>query len=131
MTPRERNTKFYTTALKQMSCVLPNIQKGIDFDPPVPIKSENAGNKNHIKNYSFLFTGNIIDTKPTGVTMNNDRMTLDEDNLTYNLWTFGNIRILIRCKIHGLIPDSNSSLVSCTDIPPTHNFFSTFRIIYI
>jgi len=28
---------------------------------------------------------------------------LENENLTYNLWKFGDIRILVRCKIHGFI----------------------------
>jgi hypothetical protein len=35
-------------------------------------------------------------------------LNLKTDNLTYNLWTFGNTKILIRCKIHGVIKDPSS-----------------------
>jgi hypothetical protein len=30
-------------------------------------------------------------------------LNLEEDNLTYNVWQFGPIKVLIRCKIHGYI----------------------------
>ena len=30
------------------------------------------------------------------------------ENLTYNLWTFGSLQILIRCKIHGVTKDPTS-----------------------
>ena len=36
---------------------------------------------------------------------------LDEDNVTYNVWQFGYLKVLIRCKIHGMLPDPKSELV--------------------
>jgi hypothetical protein len=34
-----------------------------------------------------------------------------EDNVTYNMWQFGYLKILIRCKVHGMLPDPKSTLV--------------------
>lgn len=31
------------------------------------------------------------------------------NNLTYNLWTFGGLSVLIRCRIHGVVDDPSSS----------------------
>ncbi|EFA84097.1 hypothetical protein PPL_03170 [Heterostelium album PN500] len=35
---------------------------------------------------------------------------LTSTNLTYNVWRFGEMKLLIRCKIHGLVPDPSSKL---------------------
>ena len=32
------------------------------------------------------------------------------DNLTYNLWSFGSMKLMIRCKIHSMIPDPNPTV---------------------
>ncbi len=34
-----------------------------------------------------------------------------DDNVTYNVWSFGNMRMLIRCKIHGFIRDASITSV--------------------
>jgi hypothetical protein len=34
---------------------------------------------------------------------------LKDDNQTYNLWRFGDLKVLIRCKIHGLIPSHSAT----------------------
>ena len=33
---------------------------------------------------------------------------LNDDNLTYTSWSFGDLNLLIRCKIHGHVPDPSS-----------------------
>jgi len=83
-TARERNQVYYN-AVFQGLCLNPTGDTRVDFEQTRASKNLEAGD-------------------PLNLNLN-----LKEDNLTYNLWNFGNMKILIRCKIHGVVRDPASN----------------------
>ncbi|KAL6061230.1 C3H1-type domain-containing protein [Balamuthia mandrillaris] len=81
MTLREKNTLFYKLALER-SCLSTSPTAAIQFA-----------------------TETALDQGASHATYS----SLIEDNLTYNLWNFGPLRVLIRCKIHGHIKEEGGS----------------------
>lgn len=91
LTQREKANNFYNVAFRTLALHHPSRTKPIVFDK----------NKYSIKPKSETSLEKEKELQ------SND---LEEDNLTYNLWEYGGLHILIRCKIHGFIPDKTSSL---------------------
>ncbi len=44
-----------------------------------------------------------LETNKTNNSDNHTQIQLTEDNLTYNMWRFDDLNVLIRCKIHGVV----------------------------
>jgi hypothetical protein len=79
-TAREKNTIFYSLAIKHLGFNAPTVECAKTFTAAVHSDTPARGE------VPFPCPG--------------------PDNLIYNLWQFGSWRILLRCCLHGMIPDS-------------------------
>lgn len=102
LTSRERNQLYYDTAFEGL-CLNSDDGFRIDFEQG---KTASAAEE----------------SAPPPV-------NVKTDNLIYNLWTFGNTKILIRCKIHGVVRDPSSKynqvwalLTTLSDLDPINDF---------
>ena len=95
LTIKEKNNIYYKNAFQGAGLQFSS-SKSIVFPPPVnksptpenPSKDqENNNNNNNNQNQFSTYETN--------------------ENMTYNLWRFGKMRLLVRCRIHGVIPDSS------------------------
>lgn len=103
---REKHTMFYNVAFKTLCLQPPHIQKPVVFD-----KSTNI---------NVASTNSSLDAKPEILSQDkeatkcskSDSVHLEEDNLTYNIWQFGDMKILVRSKMQAMIPDNKSPQVT-------------------
>eukprot|EP01133_Synstelium_polycarpum_P007997 gene7997-9392_t len=85
MTNKERNEKFFNLAIESMA-----LTRGDQSNyPPIHFTVDD-------------------ETDNTGKPRNRG-VAPEGTNLTYNTWTLGTMIVLVRCKIHGLIPDPTST----------------------
>ncbi|CAG8488242.1 15600_t:CDS:10 [Cetraspora pellucida] len=94
LTPRQRNQLFYDVAFESLA-----LKQGIDI--------KNVLHPSEESSYDGPMNEGIIDT-------NNSEKSSDihSGNSLYNLWSFGDINMLIRCKAHGFIqePDTDKKI---------------------
>lgn len=81
LTAREKNETFYKTALETVLLQRSLTKQVVEFDSR--------------KRAAFLDNSDLDSKFPD----------LSQDNVTYHLWKFGSLTLLIRCKIHGFISD--------------------------
>jgi hypothetical protein len=85
-TPREKNTIFYTLAIKHLGL--------------------NASKVECSKSFTSTATTTTAATNTSqDPSLKSEEVTVGPDNLTYNLWQLGPFHILVRCHLHGMIPD--------------------------
>lgn len=96
MTVREKNNYFYDIAFKTLGLQMPKVQRCIDFTQKASSEGE---------------TREKLPVTELNVQPDDGQDLSEDDNYTYNIWQFGEMKILIRCKIHGMVPDNKSPQV--------------------
>lgn len=119
LTTRQKNSMFYKWALTSAGMNLDSRSPVVDFDAinlqnmhAATVSSKASADSSdaettepqQIEQPKTNAETNMIPqtVQPAELPLNYPRV---HDNLTYSLWTMGNMRILIRCKIHAMVED--------------------------
>ncbi len=123
VTVREKNNVFYDKAFESLGLQSPSSQKPIDFDVQPHPEAHRVAQEESNLTYNIWQFGRIMKVVCIPVEIVANEVALASQRLAkatsfatisteyYSILTIPYIKLLVRCKIHGFIPDPKSPQV--------------------